>query len=104
MSQGGLLFLGDSDVDYWSSTRSNSYWAAFPNSSNFAVGGYTCSDVSNDDLDDILAATQPAVVILVCGENDLAYGRSEKAAFQRFESVVATIVATGSQVIYFGTK
>ena len=45
----------------------------FPTSSSVAIGGNTCDGVDHDDdgIDNLLAAFNPATVILVCGENDL---------------------------------
>ena len=62
--------MGDSDPDYWGQT-SATYWSTFPNSSSVAVGGWTCDDVYDEDIDSLLAAFSPSTVILVCGENDL---------------------------------
>ena len=59
--RGGLLFLGDSDLDLWSAT-SSSYFDTFPNSSSLAVGGYTCDDVLDDDIEDVLDEASPSTV------------------------------------------
>ena len=44
------------------------------------------------------------MVLLVCGENDLAEGTSVAATFARYSSLVDTVRATGARVIYMGTK
>ena len=44
------------------------------------------------------------MVLLVCGENDLAEGTSVAATFARYSSLVDTVRAAGARVIYMGTK
>lgn len=102
---GGLVLMGDSDLDNWRGTSSgDGYWATFPNSTNVAIGGQTCRDVLNDDLDEMLDAFRPETVVLVCGENDIGSGVSATKTYKRFKKVVKKIVASGARVIYFGTK
>ena len=92
------LFIGDSDIDYWKDTQS------LTPSENVGYGGYTCEDVVGEF--DAYQATfgTPATVVLVCGENDLAYGSSVAATFGFFEEIVAKANAAGATVIYLGTK
>ena len=92
------LFVGVSDIDYWQTSPQ------FADSENLGYGGYTCEDVVGEF--DAYQATfgTPATVVLVCGENDLAYGSSVAATFRFFEEIVAKANAAGATVIYFGTK
>ena len=71
---------------------------------NLGVGGYTCKNVRNEF--DAYQATfgNPAYVVIVCGENDLASGRSVSKTFGFSEEIVATANSNGATVIYFGTK
>lgn len=65
-----VVFMGDSDVDYWPDTG-----GAVSPSHNVAVGGYTCQDVKRE-ADEMLASFAGAHfewIVVVCGENDLAY-------------------------------
>jgi lysophospholipase L1-like esterase len=92
------LFVGDSDIDYWQTSPQ------FVDSENIGFGGYTCEDVVGEF--DAYQATfgTPATVVLVCGENDLAYGSSVAATFNFFKEIVAKANAAGGTIIYFGTK
>lgn len=92
------LFVGDSDIDYWQTSPQ------FVDSENIGFGGYTCEDVVGEI--DAYQATfgTPATVVLVCGENDLAYGSSVAATFNFFKEIVAKANAAGGTVIHFGTK
>mmetsp|Transcript_8329 Transcript_8329/g.10467 ORF Transcript_8329/g.10467 Transcript_8329/m.10467 type:complete len:388 (-) Transcript_8329:479-1642(-) len=91
------LFAGDSDIEGWDTDDE------FPDSVNEGVGGWTCKQVGKR-INKYLKKHQPEWVVLVCGENDLAYGESVDKTFQDFESVVAKIVKKGARVIYMGTK
>lgn len=65
-----VVFMGDSDVDYWPGTGD-----AISPSHNVAVGGYTCQDVKSE-MDEMLASFGSSHfewIVVVCGENDLAY-------------------------------
>jgi hypothetical protein len=55
------------------------------------VGGATCDDVL-EDVEDLLAISKPARIVLVCGENDLAYGTSVGTTFERFQKVITAMV------------
>ena len=46
---GGILFLGDSDLDLWSATTST-YHDTFNGSATLAVGGYTCGAAGMEHL------------------------------------------------------
>ena len=123
-----ILFMGDSDVDYWQTQ-------GYDRSHNVAVGGckvwvvtragrvdatatsrivgtkavmtnrYTCKDVFRE-TDAMLDAFGPGLewVVLVCGENDIAYGTKPSKAFARFKSIVDEVMATGARLLYMGTK
>mmetsp|Transcript_8876 Transcript_8876/g.26027 ORF Transcript_8876/g.26027 Transcript_8876/m.26027 type:complete len:391 (+) Transcript_8876:32-1204(+) len=103
LTRGGVLWLGDSDADFWPEPDTAAAAAPLP-AFNLAVGGYTCQEVLDDGLDATLAATGPSVVVLVCGENDLASGASPESAFARFEAAVARALGAGARVVTMGTK
>jgi hypothetical protein len=95
---GGVLWIGDSDTDYWEHTGSIA-----PGSYNVAVGGYTCEDVLND-LDTMMEIFAPSTIIMTCGENDLPDATVDET-FSRFSTIVDKVVAIGgSTLIAFGTK
>ena len=93
----GVLFVGDSDIERWTTA------GVFPGSANVGVGGWTCNNVANQ-IDGFLATHTPTEVVLVCGENDLGNGASVATTFSRFSQVVASITNTGARVVYMGTK
>jgi len=93
-----VLFVGDSDIDYWDSS------VAFPGSFNVGIGGYTTVDVINE-VDQWVADLDPKWAVIVCGENDIGGNRTDTiAAFRRFESIVGKLIGDGARVIYLGTK
>mmetsp|Transcript_54867 Transcript_54867/g.145446 ORF Transcript_54867/g.145446 Transcript_54867/m.145446 type:complete len:387 (+) Transcript_54867:169-1329(+) len=94
---GGVLFVGDSDIDYWPRPP------PFAESYNVGVGGATCADTSSS-LASQLAVFSPATLLVVCGENDLAYGRSVNRAFRDFKAVVSLAQGAGVRVLTIGTK
>ena len=94
---GRTLFIGDSDIDYWDTHE------RFPASYNVGVGGDTCRNARNE-MDSLLAAFVPAVVVIVCGENDLASGVSVNDAFDRFSALVDKARGNSARVVYLGTK
>jgi lysophospholipase L1-like esterase len=94
---GGVLWIGDSDTDYWGNTSSIA-----PGSHNVAVGGYTCKDVLNY-FDTIMETFAPSKIIMTCGENDLPDATVEKT-FARFSTIADKVLAMGSTLITFGTK
>ena len=98
LAEGEILLVGDSDIDYWRSTHTT-----FPRSNNVGVGGDTCKSVRNE-ADAMLAAFAPSWVLLVCGENDLAVGKSVSATMARLRAAVEKMVAAGARVLYIGTK
>jgi len=93
-----ILFAGDSDIELWKNTDQ-----LYPGSVNKGDGGSTCKQWTNR-IDQWLDKYQPTTVVLVCGENDLAYGDSPSKAFQNFKKVVDKISDSGATPIYFGTK
>ena len=94
---GGVLWMGDSDTDYWKNTGSIS-----PGSYNVAVGGYTCEDVLNH-FDAMMETFAPSKIIMTCGENDL-FTATVDQTFARFSTIVEKVVAMESTLIAFGTK
>jgi len=91
---GETLYMGDSDIDYWSPRPSFSY--------NVGMGGDTCEDVIGD-VEPFLDYFQPSIVVLVCGSNDLMEA-SVATTSNRFRKAVASMNQWGSAVIYMGTK
>lgn len=98
LAPGRVLYLGDSDVDYWPNTRSVS-----PGSYNVAIGGAMCSEVVGY-LNARLEAFSPSTMVLVCGENDIADGFSAAEAFDNFQEIVTAVTAAGIRVVSMGTK
>jgi len=98
IEEGGTLFMGDSDVDYWHTFRT-----AVPGAYNVGIGGNTCKDALKE-IDALLASFKPAAVVLVCGENDLAGGASVAQTFERWTQVVGKIREAGARVVMMGTK
>lgn len=93
-----VLFVGDSDIDYWDSS------VAFPGSFNVGIGGYTTADVIKE-VDQWVADLDPKWAIIVCGENDIGGQRTDTtAAFERFKLIVGKLIGDGARVIYLGTK
>jgi lysophospholipase L1-like esterase len=96
--KGGTVFQGDSDIDYWLQSGD-----IVPDSLNVGVGGDTCADVLFS-IDSLLEELEPSWVVIVCGENDIAYGASASEAFDNFKAIVLKTTATGAQMLYLGTK
>jgi len=103
MKETRVLFLGDSDVEFWPTTETK-----YTNSNNLGVGGYTCSDVLKEVRQKkgsmLKSFGPPDIVVLVCGENDLAFGRSVGKTFKSAKSIIKLVQKTGAKVIYLGTK
>jgi lysophospholipase L1-like esterase len=114
-----LLFVGDSDVDYWEQVEST-FGTVFPTTNtntcdsnsdssctfayNVGYGGYTCKDVM-DEASDFIGAFNPSKVVLVCGENDIAGGSSAAKAFARYQKVVLSYLDGGAIPVFsFSTK
>jgi len=95
---GSILFAGDSDIELWKKTDK-----LYPNSKNKGVGGTTCKQWVGR-IDKWLKKYKPDTVVLVCGENDLAYGQSPSKAFANFKKIVKKNSAKGATTIYMGTK
>jgi lysophospholipase L1-like esterase len=94
-----LIFDGDSDIDYMPAE-----WATlYPASYNVGVGGDTCEDVVNRAAG-IISVLKPSTVVIICGENDLAYGSNVETTFGRFKAAVAFYNAARVEVIYIGAK
>jgi len=100
---GGTLFVGDSDIDYWLDMEHHLTSDILQPVLNVGYAGFTCTDVL-DEADDVIAALKPSRVVLVCGENDLAFGSSVTATFSRYEEVVTKYAESGAKVYSFSTK
>jgi len=93
-----ILFVGDSDIDYWDSS------VGFPGSFNVGVGGYTTNDVIKE-VDQWVEELSPTWVVLVAGENDVNGKRAvTEKAIDRFKTIANKFIANGARVIYLGTK
>jgi len=108
-SQTTLLFVGDSDVDFWEEVEST-FGTQFPNDSshgtaayNVGYGGYTCKDVKNESSD-FISVFEPSKVVLVCGENDLSDGSTPAVTFASYQTAVMPYVHSGATVYSFSTK
>lgn len=92
------LFVGDSDIEGWSTD------SVFSNSANVGVGGWTCGNVLkkfDKFLNDYPSAE---TIVLVCGENDMWY-QSVGKTFGNFVNILTAATDNGiKQVIYVGTK
>ena len=93
----GILFTGDSDIAGWATA------AEWPKSVNLGVGGATCGDVAKK-AEAHISTYAPSVVVLVCGENDLAYGASVAKTMKRLTKAVDRLASGGARVIFIGTK
>jgi len=93
-----VVFVGDSDIDYWDSS------VGFHGSFNVGVGGYTTRDVRKE-MGHLVAELAPKWVVLVCGENDITGDRrATSKALERFKKIVTKFIENGARVIYLGTK
>ncbi|GMH55085.1 hypothetical protein TrLO_g5799 [Triparma laevis f. longispina] len=98
-----LLFVGDSDIDYWRNTESQ-FSEGHSAIYNVGFGGYTCSDVK-PEVTSFTATFAPKTVVLVCGENDLAGGASVSSTYSKFKEVVQAYIDGGAEkVITVSTK
>jgi len=95
----GIIFMGDSDVDYWYESRET-----LPGSFNYGVGGHTCNQVYKDFTSLIQSVQNIQWMVLVCGENDLAYGASVNTAFKRFRNIYYAASSQNIKIIMIGTK
>ena len=93
----GILFTGDSDIEGWATA------AEWPKSVNVGVGGATCANVAKK-AEGHISAYAPSTVVLVCGENDLAYGASVAKTMKRLTKAIDRLSSGGGRVIYIGTK
>jgi len=96
--ESGIIFIGDSDVDYWRDSD-----VVFPGSFNYGVAGDTCANV-NKYLSELLKVVKDVkVIVLVCGENDLV-STSPSITFKRFKKVYRIARRQNIRVIMMGTK
>jgi GDSL-like Lipase/Acylhydrolase family len=65
------VFIGDSITAYWTSL--DTY---FPGAVNEGIGGQTCEQMQKRFAADVLAKN-PAVVVILCGANDIRYNLSD---------------------------
>jgi len=95
-----LLFVGDSDIDYWDDSLT-----LFDDRKAYNVGfsGYTCAQVLAE-VSDWVDAFEPKTVVLVCGENDLAEGETVDDTFAILKDVLQAYLAAGAKVVFIGTK
>jgi len=70
---------------------------------NVGFAGYRCTDVINE-VDTMFNTFTPDRIVLVCGENDLAYGASPEEAFAGYETAVNMFISLGVTVYSIGTK
>ena len=98
ITKGEILFVGDSDIDYW-----HDWSVTFEDGNNVGYGGYTCRKVV-DEASNFIETFQPSLVVLVCGENDFANGYDVSSTFEVFSNVVDQYISGGAKVIYIGTK
>mmetsp|Transcript_119637 Transcript_119637/g.208333 ORF Transcript_119637/g.208333 Transcript_119637/m.208333 type:complete len:204 (-) Transcript_119637:341-952(-) len=101
-NEGGIVFFGDSDIEYWGDL--DDY---FPGSGalNCGVSGATFRDVVAY-TPRMLQKYKPRLIVCVAGENDLAEGVLAQAVadmFKQFCDLVATL-RPQAHVIYISTK
>jgi len=97
--ENGIIFMGDSDVDYWYESRKT-----LPGSFNYGVGGHTCTQVYNDFMSLVQSVKNIQWMVLVCGENDLASGASVNTVFKRFRKIYNAAINENIKIIMMGTK
>jgi lysophospholipase L1-like esterase len=85
--QGAVLFAGSSSIRLWNTLAQD-----FPSFSviNRGFGGSTLPEVAWY-APRIIYKYKPALIVLYCGENDMADGTPPPVAFQRFKKLVAGI-------------
>lgn len=97
--ENGIIFMGDSDVDYWSDSRKT-----LPGSFNYGIGGHTCKKVLNDFTSLLKSVQNIQWMVLVCGENDLTSGASVTTVYKRFQKIYNAASRKGIRIIMMGTK
>jgi len=97
LDQTKVLFVGDSDMDYWDTS------SFLEDSQNVGYGGYTCEDTLAE-IDEMLDVFKPKWVVMTCGENDLMGGSDVSTTYSLFEQLVDKIVVTDARVITLATK
>jgi len=97
--ESGIIFVGDSDVDYWRESSS----VTFPGSFNYGIAGYTCQQVQKDLRDLLKVVKGVKFIVLVCGENDLT-NSSPSVTFKRFRKVYQKARRKNIRVLMMGTK
>mmetsp|Transcript_10685 Transcript_10685/g.17923 ORF Transcript_10685/g.17923 Transcript_10685/m.17923 type:complete len:283 (+) Transcript_10685:108-956(+) len=91
-----VMYLGDSNMDYWAS----SYGVGV----NVGASGATCFGVDKH-AQKVLDAVHPETVILHCGTNDIWAEQGVEATFASLQSVLAQLLAFPSvkKVLYIST-
>lgn len=97
--ENGVIFMGDSDIDYWYDSRET-----LPGSFNYGIAGYTCNQVLKDFKSLVETTTNISWMILVCGENDLAGFSSAATVFRRFKKIYKLARRNDIRIIMMGTK
>jgi len=97
--ENGIIFIGDSDVDYWYTSRET-----LPGSFNYGVGGDTCTKVFDDFKSLVKSVKKIKWMVLVCGENDLAAGASVDTVFKRWKKIYNAAMKENIKIIMMGTK
>lgn len=98
----GILFVGSSSVRLWKIDRSFPCHPVL----NHGFGGSVLSD-SVDYFDRLVAPTEPQIIVLYAGDNDIANGKSPETIandFRRFLDKVRAAVPGCRKVIYISIK
>ena len=91
-----VLFLGDSITDGFANGAGKAVWDTFLaplNADDFAIGGFTTSQVLWQIEAGQVAAVSPDVVVLMIGTNNLGLGQSPAAAVAGITRIVDEIHA-----------
>ncbi len=96
-----ILFVGSSSIRLWDLSKS------FPGQPciNHGFGGSVLNDVE-DHFDVLFPTTNPLGIVMYCGDNDLASGKSAAQHAEQMERVLARIRARYPQVpiLWIGIK
>eukprot|EP00554_Chaetoceros_debilis_P006079 CAMPEP_0194074766 /NCGR_PEP_ID=MMETSP0149-20130528/1841_1 /TAXON_ID=122233 /ORGANISM="Chaetoceros debilis, Strain MM31A-1" /LENGTH=333 /DNA_ID=CAMNT_0038755035 /DNA_START=92 /DNA_END=1093 /DNA_ORIENTATION=- len=95
----GIIFMGDSDVDYWRDSRET-----LPGSFNYGIAGHTCNQVLQDFKSLLETTNDISWMILVCGENDLYGSAGANKVFRRFKQIYREARKNDIRIIMMGTK
>lgn len=99
---GGVVFLGSSSIRMWPSLQND-----FPGLpvANLGFGGATLPEV-NHYFQRIVPPYQPEMIVIYCGENDIAEGATPSEVFQSFRKFVELTGRSqrGTRIIYISMK